>query len=140
MPRLAGVPAAPPRPAQPVPSLPVEAPPHLTANGREAPPPTPLAVEIVASPIHSYLQATKLVTAVSRIRGVRTARLRTYSKGSVIIDVLTEAGTMARVEPHLINGFSMDVVEATDRRLVLRIISNGGARSSSGGGGYPPEQ
>jgi len=82
----------------------------------------------VVSPIHSYLQATKLVTAVASIKGVRSARLRTYSKGSVIIDVVTEAGAFAGVEPHLIDGFPLDVIEATDRRLVLRVVPNGGHR------------
>lgn len=90
------------------------------------------AGEIVASPIHSYLEATKLVTAVARIKGVRSARLRSYSKGSVIIDVTTEAGTFAGVEPHLIDGFPLHVVEATDRRLVLHLIPNGESRSPSG--------
>jgi cell division septum initiation protein DivIVA len=87
------------------------------------------AGEIVVSPIHSYLQATKLVTAVARIKGVRRARLRTFAKGSVIIDVTTEGGTFAGLEPRLIDGFPLDVVEATDRRLVLRLIPNGGPRA-----------
>jgi cell division septum initiation protein DivIVA len=131
-PSLAGVLAAPSRPTPPAPPPRLELPAHLATDGRETQPPTPpLMGEIVVSPIHSYLQATKLVTAVSRIRGVRTARLRTYSRGSVIIEVMAEAGTVAGVEPHLISGFPMEVVEATDRRVVLRIISNGGARPSS---------
>lgn len=83
--------------------------------------------EIVVSPVNSYLQATKLVTAVSRVRGVRTARLRTYSKGSITIDVLTGEDAFAALDPHLIDGFPLAIVEATDRRLVLR-IGNGGSR------------
>jgi cell division septum initiation protein DivIVA len=79
--------------------------------------------EIIISPVHSYLEATKLVTAVSRVKGVRTARLRTYSKGRIIIDVMTDESPFAALDPHLIDGFPLDVVEATDRRLVLRIVN-----------------
>jgi cell division septum initiation protein DivIVA len=86
--------------------------------------------EIIISPVHSYLEATKLVTAVSRINGVSAARLRTYSKGSIIIDVMTEERPFAALDPHLIDGFPLDVVEATDHRLVLR-IGNGGSVLSS---------
>ena len=84
-------------------------------------PPTHRTAEIVVSPVSSYLQATKLVTSVSRIQGVKTARLRSYSRGTITIDVVTEAGTVAGIDPRLINGGPMDVVEATDSRMVLRL-------------------
>jgi len=76
--------------------------------------------EIVVSPVTSYLQATKLVTAISRIKGIKTARLRSYSGGVITVDVSTESGTLAGFDVKHI-GFPMDVVEATDNRLVLRI-------------------
>ncbi len=89
-------------------------------NGGHTPAPQP-AAEIVVSPVHSYLQATKLVTAVSRMKGVQTARLRSYSKGTITIHVVTEAGTVAALDPRLISGGPLDVVEATDSLMVLRL-------------------
>lgn len=100
-------------------------------NGGHAPAPRPTA-EIVVSPVHSYLQATKLVTSVSRMNGVKTARLRSYSKGTITIDVVTDGGTVAGLDPSLINGGPLDVVEATDRRMVLRLgdVESGRAAGS----------
>jgi cell division septum initiation protein DivIVA len=123
--------AVPPEPA--LPDRGVEPPRPSPAHDGEGIPAPALrpAGEIVVSPIHSYLQATKLVTAVAQIKGVTRARLRTYSKGSVIIDVVTEAGTFVGVESQLIDGFPLDVVEATDRRLVLRLAPNDEALPSS---------
>lgn len=100
-------------------------------NGGHAPAPHPTA-EIVVSPVHSYLQATKLVTSVSRMKGVKRAWLRSYSKGTITIDVITDAGTVAALDPSLINGGPLDVVEATDRRMVLRLgdVESGRAAGS----------
>lgn len=103
---------------QPVPSA--RALPEHDRNGDYAPAAHPTA-EILVSPVHSYLQATKLVTSVSRLKGVKSARLRSYSKGTITIDVDTEAGTVAVLDPSQINGGPLDVVEATDRRMVLRL-------------------
>jgi cell division septum initiation protein DivIVA len=77
--------------------------------------------EIIVSPVHSYLQASRLVTAVSRLKGVRAARLRAYADGAATIDVQIEAGTLAEINAGLIDGVPVDIVEATDDRLVLRI-------------------
>lgn len=101
-------------------------------NGGHTPAPPPTA-EIVMSPVHSYLQATKLVTAVSRMKGVTTARLRSYSKGAITIDVVTETGTVAAIDPTLINGGPLDVVEATDSRIVLRLGDAGSGRGAGSG-------
>jgi cell division septum initiation protein DivIVA len=123
-------PAATPPPVQPAASSErVHAVSHPLINGGTSmrTPTVQRGGEIVVSPVNSYLQATKLVTAVSRVRGVRTARLRTYSKGSITIDVLTGEDAFAALDPHLIDGFPLAIVEATDRRLVLR-IGNGGSR------------
>lgn len=89
--------------------------------------------EIVVSPVSSYLQATKLVTSVSRIKGVKTARLRSYSRGTITIDVVTEAGTVAAIDPGLINGGPLDVVEATDSRIVLRLGDVESGRTAGSG-------
>jgi cell division septum initiation protein DivIVA len=91
------------------------------------------AAEIVVSPISSYLQATKLVTSVSRIHGVKAARLRSYSKATITIDVVTEAGTVAAIDPRLINGGPLDVVEATDSRMVLRLGDVEAGRTAGSG-------
>ena len=85
------------------------------------------------SPVHSYLQATKLVTAVSRMKGVKTARLRSYSKGTITIDVVTETGTVATIDPSLIDGGPLDVVETTDSRMVLRLGDIGSGRAAGSG-------
>jgi cell division septum initiation protein DivIVA len=77
--------------------------------------------EFVVSPVHSYLQASRLVTAVSRVKGVQTARLRGYAGGVVTIDVITESGTLAGFDTSLIEEFPLSVVEATDNRMVLHI-------------------
>lgn len=131
LPPPAPMPAAPSEPSAPVkpaaPSGRVQMVPEPSINGGKgvrAPAAQP-GGEIVVSPVHSYLQATKLMTAVSRVRGVRTARLRAYSKGSITIDVLTEGGAFGALDPHLIDGFPLAIVEATDRRLVLRIVNGG---------------
>jgi cell division septum initiation protein DivIVA len=101
-------------------------------DGGHAPAPHPTA-EIVMSPVHSYLQATKLVTAVSRMKGVKTARLRSYSKGTITIDVVTETGTVAAIDPSLIDGGPLDVVETTDSRMVLRLGDVGSGRAAGSG-------
>ena len=89
--------------------------------------------ELVMSPVHSYLEATKLVTAVSRMKGVKAARLRSYSKGTITIDVVTETGTVAVIDPGQINGGPLAVVEATDSRMVLRLGDVGSGRAAGSG-------
>ena len=76
--------------------------------------------EVVVSPVSSYLQASKLITAMSRMTGVKAVRLRTYAAGVVTIEVATETGTLSGFDTAHIDGFPLDVVEATDTRLVLR--------------------
>jgi cell division septum initiation protein DivIVA len=76
--------------------------------------------EVVVSPVSSYLQASKLITAISRMTGVKAVRLRTYAAGVVTIEVATETGTLSGFDTAHIDGFPLDVVEATDTRLVLR--------------------
>ena len=107
-------PASPPKGVPPVRPSPAPAPERVPAGAAQA------QAEIVVSPVGSYLQASRLVTAVSKIKGVKTARLRAYSKGMITIDVLTEEGTLAGIGADLSTGFPVDVVEETDTRLVLR--------------------
>ncbi|HKV44293.1 MAG TPA: DivIVA domain-containing protein [bacterium] len=129
--------AVPPEPdhaaAADLPSVPVKPPQAAPRSGEEVPGP-PLAPregnsaaarrpsgEIIVSPVHSYLQASRLVAAVSRLKGVRAARLRSYTDGAATIDVLVEMGTLAEINAALIDGIPFDIVEATADRLVLRI-------------------
>ncbi len=76
--------------------------------------------EVVVSPVSSYLQASKLITAISRMTGVKAVRLRTYAAGVVTIEVAMDTGTLSGFDTAHIDGFPLDVVEATDTRLVLR--------------------
>ncbi|HET9002061.1 MAG TPA: hypothetical protein VFP86_20665, partial [bacterium] len=79
--------------------------------------------EIVVSPIHSFLQATKFMTALSQIKGVASVKLRTYSGAKAAIEVVTEGHTLAGVHCEAVEGFLVEVVESTDTHLVLRIGS-----------------
>jgi cell division septum initiation protein DivIVA len=127
--RPVSVPPAAPAAASPAPVPVRDASRDHERNGGH-PPALPPTAEIVMSPVHSYLQATKLVTAVSRLKGVTTARLRSYSKGAITIDVVTETGTVGAIDPSLINGGPLDVVEATDSRIVLRLGDVGSGRGA----------
>lgn len=120
---VAGAPSSPVRPSPPAPLFEEEVAVCAPAPGEgedsvEAKQPRG---EIVVSPVHSYLQASRLVTAVSRLKGVCAARLRAYADGAATIDVQIEAGTLAEINAGLIDGVPVDIVEATDDRLVLRI-------------------
>jgi hypothetical protein len=79
--------------------------------------------EIVVGPIHSFLQATKFMTALSQIRGVASVKLRTYSGAKATIEVVTEGYTLAGINCTAIDGFPVEVIESTDTHLVLRIGS-----------------
>ena len=79
--------------------------------------------EIVVSPIHSFLQATKFMTALSQIRGVASVKLRTYSGAKATIEIVTEGHTLAGINCEAIDGFAVEVVESTDAHLILRIGS-----------------
>lgn len=114
MPPPSPAPSQPAQPVRPSPAPDAERVPVGAAQGQ---------AEIVVSPVNSYLQASRLVTAVSRIKGVKTARLRAYSKGMITIDVMTEEGTLAGISDDLRTGFPVDVVESTDTRLVLTLAN-----------------
>jgi hypothetical protein len=77
--------------------------------------------EIVVSPINSFLQATKFMAALARIKGVLSVKLRTYAGSKAVIDIVTEGRTVAGIDMSLIDGFQIDVEESTDSRLSLKI-------------------
>jgi hypothetical protein len=125
-------PAPPPKSAEPVRARPAPSPAPSPAPEPERVPVVAAAqaqaqgqaqAEIVVSPVSSYLQASRLVTAVSKIKGVKTARLRAYAKGMITIDVMTEEGSLSGIGADLSSGFPVDVVEETDTRLVLRLAN-----------------
>lgn len=88
-------------------------------HDRGAPP--ALRGEIIISPVRNHYQAAKLTAGVSRIEGMRFARLRSLSGETAIIEVVAEAGALAKTDLSMIAGVPMEVVETTDSRLVLRV-------------------
>jgi len=94
-------------------------------NGRGAAPGAASAGEVVVSPVDSYLQAAKLVIEMSRLKGVRAARLRSFSNATLTIDVVADGSVFTAAPPALIGGVPHSVVDATERRLVLRAHPNG---------------
>jgi hypothetical protein len=83
----------------------------------------PLGVrgEIVVSPVRTHYRATKIAEAISRMKGIRTARLRALQDEAASLEVITEAAGLTGINFAMIDGVPMDVVEATDARLVLRV-------------------
>lgn len=77
--------------------------------------------EIIVSPVRNHYQAAKLTAGVSRMDGMRFARLRSLSGETAVIEVVTEAGALRTTNFSAIAGVPMEVVEATDARLVLRV-------------------
>jgi len=128
-------PAHPARPAHPHEPAPAAAPGVLEATAEEpkeaGEPGVRYSGEIVVSPIHSFLQATKFMTTLSQIRGVASVKLRTYSGAKATIEVITEGQTVRDINYKAIAGFPIEVVESTDTHLVLR-IGNPAARPVAG--------
>jgi hypothetical protein len=79
--------------------------------------------EIIVSPIHSFLQATKFMTALSQIKPVVSVKLRTYSGAKALIEVVTEGQPVGSINCKAIGGFPVEVVESNDTQIVLRIGS-----------------
>ena len=102
---------------------------HDTASGAAQDPQEPAAAavrhigQIVVSPIHSFLQATKFMTALSQVKGVASVKLRTYSGAKATIEVVTVGHTVADINFRAISGFSIEVVESTDTHLALKLSS-----------------
>ena len=83
----------------------------------------PLGVrgEIVVSPVRTHYRAAKIAEAISRIKGIRAARLRALLENDATIEVITEEGPLTGIDFTVIDGVPMDVVNAMDDRLVLRV-------------------
>jgi F0F1-type ATP synthase membrane subunit b/b' len=79
--------------------------------------------ELVVTPVHSFLQATKFMNALSQVKGVAGVKLHTYSGAKATIDVVTEGLRLAGIDCTRIDGFAVEVVEAGEAHLVLRIVS-----------------
>jgi hypothetical protein len=103
---------------------------HDTASEAVPDPQEPAAAavryigQIVVSPIHSFLQATKFMTALSQVKGVASVKLRTYSGAKATIEVVTVGHTVADINFRAISGFSIEVVESTDTHLALKLSSS----------------
>ncbi len=104
--------------------------PPLPAGHERAAPPA-LRGEIIISPVRNHYQAAKLTAGVSRMEGMRFARLRSLSGETAIIEVVAEAGALAKIDLSMIAGVPMEVVEATDARLVLRVAGPAVPHTSS---------
>ncbi len=100
-------------------------------------PATATAGEIVVTGVSSFHLAMRLVTALSRVKGVRSASLKTYAPGSITIGVDFEGGgALASITGRSFGECTLDVIERTDARLVLR-ISNPVPRSAAMVGRVP---
>lgn len=86
----------------------------------EAQRPPRLSGEIVVQHINSFHQVKKVVRALSQVGGVETVRLLTYVDGVATIGVSTESPLAALDVKHL-DALSVDVLEATPTRLVVRL-------------------
>ncbi len=114
-------------PASPKPARPI-APDKAPREQRERPttahaPGGSHAGEVVVSPIHSFLQATKFITALSQIQGVSSVKLKSYAGSKLTLDVLTAGYSVADIDCALIDGFAVEVAESADNQLVLRLGS-----------------
>jgi hypothetical protein len=86
--------------------------------------------EIVVSPIHSFMQATKFIGALTQVEGVVSVKLRNYAGAKLTIDVLTDGHPVGAINCDLIEGFPIEVVDSADDHLVLQ-IGNPAARPTS---------
>ena len=80
------------------------------------------AAEIVVSGVDTFRLALKLVTALGRAKGVRSAILKTYEPGSITIEVASEdRGTLASIDGRSFGDCPLDLIERTEARVVLAI-------------------
>jgi predicted regulator of Ras-like GTPase activity (Roadblock/LC7/MglB family) len=96
------------------------------------------AGEVVVTGVNSFHLAMKLVTALSRVKGVRSASLKTYAPpGSITVGVdFEDGGALASITGRSFGECTLEVTERTDARLVL-CISNPVARSAAMVGRVP---
>ncbi len=106
---------------EPAPSAPAPGPSETPGPGKRS------KCEIVVSPISTYSQAAIFLRSLLQIKGVKDAKLRKYTLGSTAtFEVTTSYGTFGGGGIQLVGEFPVEVVEASDARMVLR-IANGGA-------------
>jgi len=79
--------------------------------------------QIIVRPVHSYLHVTELFTAISRLRGVKAARIGAFSKGTATIEVTLEGASLADLDIERLKIFPMDVQEITPTRMVVRVLT-----------------
>lgn len=95
------------------------------------------AGEIIVTGVNSFHLAMRLVTALSHVKGVRSASLKTYTPGTVTLGVDFEGGgALASITGRSFGECTLDVIERTDVRLILR-ISNPVARLAAMVGRFP---
>ena len=88
--------------------------------------------EVVVSPVSSYLQASKLITAISRMTGVKAVRLRTYAAGVVTIEVSTETGNLSGFDTAHVDGFPLACRAEDDDLQSVELGHVAGPSSGSG--------
>lgn len=78
--------------------------------------------EVVVIGVSTFRFTARLVAALSRARGVRSARLRAYTPGRITIDVaFEEGGTLASITSASLEESSLEVIERSDARLLLGV-------------------
>lgn len=79
------------------------------------------AGEVVLVGAHTFRLVTRLVARLLQTKGVRSSRLRAYSPGSTIIDVLLEEGaTLAAIGHNCLGDLPIERTAEEQTRLVLR--------------------
>lgn len=91
-----------------------------TADGEDRRSSPPSSGEVTVRHVNSFREATKFVRALSQVRGVEIARLRGYASGIATIDV-TADGPLAALDVKHLDGFPVEVVQATPTKLVIQI-------------------
>lgn len=77
--------------------------------------------EVVLVGAHPFRLVTRLVARLLQTEGVRSSRLRAYSPGSTVIDVLLEEGaTLAAIGRDCVGEFPVERAAEGRTRLVLR--------------------
>ena len=78
--------------------------------------------EIVVIGVHNFRLALKLVTALARAKGVRSASLKTYEPPRITIEVDAEGReALASIDGRSFGDCSLDVIARTAGRLILGV-------------------
>ena len=102
---------------------PIDAGAHGTDGVEPAPDlqPVPARVgEVVVIGATAFRVALRLVATLARATGVRSASLKTFAPGSIVIDVVFESdGSLTSISASSLGDCSLTIIERTDARLVL---------------------